>query len=130
MNHKGYTLVEMLLVLSVIMVMLIMTIPFVNQKPTWPSLVKDEISLAIEKTRQDAILSQKRMALNFEWNQISTTYDCLYKHPNLLFITPKTIYFNELGHIINPQTIYFKINQQKYALVFNLGYGAYHVQKA
>lgn len=125
MNKSGFTLIEMLLVLSVISVCLFFVIPINKHELQPEAMVIYEIQEIIENGRSTALSKQRKVAMRFVGEVIYVDEES-HRLSGISFFEDTTIYFNEKGHILNPKTIVFYIHDQKRQLIFNLGQGVYH----
>jgi len=127
-NKQGFTMIELLLVLSILSVLGLMTFSLKTPMVISHALIIDQVINQIEKARSNAYLHENSISLLFEKNTIYSNQEMVFYHSDSYFVNNE-ILINAKGHIINPTTIYFSIQQQDYQLVINLGYGAYRVEK-
>ncbi|RDW19191.1 DNA transport machinery protein [Oceanobacillus arenosus] len=138
-NTKGYTLLEMLMVLAIISIMLLLIVP-INKS----SIEKVQTTKFIELLEYDILLVQNFTTTKEELIRIRF-YDERYnilQGTNSVLATRKyppgfqidyrgddTIMFNNYGSMINPRTIAMRVGNKKYLLVFPLGKGRFHINE-
>ena len=128
-KQRGFTLIEMLLVLQVIMMLNLFILPQTNLKIAQKEIIFHRIYLSIEKVRLNAMNSNENQTLYFENHELYFNQETLLNEKRLQFDSSSSITFNEQGHILKASTIYFSIGNKEYALIFNLGQGAYRIEE-
>ena len=101
-QNKGFTLIEMLLVISIILTLSVLSFPFMNTKTIYitDECVKKQIGMIINQAKSKAIISHEKVSLIVSKQEISFI-DHQKNHIDL--IAPK----------------------KKYTLIFHLGAGDY-----
>ena len=126
---KGFTLIEMLLVVQITMMMVYITSTCRLSYHTPKEQVIQEMYVYIETTRLYAIENETYHTIIFEGNSMVDDVQDLYQNKALSFEDEYEITFNSKGHILNPKTIHFTYHQQPYELIFNLGLGVYRIEE-
>lgn len=127
-NKAAFTLSEMLLVLGIVMCLILCThLPakHISFSKEW---VFHQMQTIIESARLKAIESHESISLKFLHQGILFQDQC-YLADDIEVITPKTITFNANGNISMGTTIEIKVKNESYQLIFNVGKGAYHLEK-
>lgn len=127
MNKSGFTLIEMLLVLSITSICLFFAIPLRKHDFQSKTLAIYEMEEIIEMGRSMALCENRKVALRFSQDGIYVDGKANLLS-GVIFEGDSTIYFKENGHILNPTTIVFSIHDKNYRLIFNLGQGVYHIE--
>lgn len=136
--EAGFTLPELLIVLSIISILLFVAISFGDN-----SLENIEMNNFIEVFESDVLYIQnaalgtrKNIRIIFRddyyviIHEETAIADIRRNYPpqfNELFVTQRRIVFSNSGALINPSTITFMTDVNKYKLVFPLGKGRYYV---
>lgn len=129
MTKQGYTLIEMLFVLAILVVLMLFSVRPRQITPSDKEILY-ELSILIEKARFEAIQKAQNVSLEFNRNCIVISNAVYFENSGLIINTPQEVIFNEWGNIQKGTTISFLIHQKQYKLVFNVGKGAYHLEKA
>lgn len=98
-NKKGFTLLEMLLVMQVIIIISFFSLRIINSNKN-DEIVIEELNSFFLEAKLNSIINKET---NFS--------------------------YNELGHIYKAKTINIYINQNNYHYVFQVGSGAFEVRK-
>lgn len=129
LNKKGFTLVEMLFVISIILMMWLFTMSIhplkINEK-----VILNDISLFINEAKTHAMFKKETVELVFNKNKVkamSSTFNKTYTLNHGKFLS-HTLSFNEFGHIINPKSVYVLFDKQDYQIVFQIGAGSFYVK--
>lgn len=128
MNRNGYTLIEMLVVVSVVMMMSVLSFHMVPLHPTLQADVKNAMVLAIEHCRHIAITEQRPVILEFQKHAVKVDGVTHFEDENVQYVPQASFRFNEKGHITKGGTVEIKIHQAVVKLIFNVGYGAYRFE--
>ncbi|AXI09454.1 DNA transport machinery protein [Oceanobacillus zhaokaii] len=138
-NFKGFTLLEMLMVLSIMSVMLLLIVPINNN-----NLEKVQSTKFIEQLEYDILMIQNLSTTaddSFSIRFYNDRYSILQgmnpafatrNYPPGFKIDRKnydSIKFNKNGSIINPRTIDIIVGEKKYLLVFPLGKGRFYISE-
>lgn len=127
-KQKGYTLIELLFVLQVVIFGSYLILPQNRLEITPHTLILQEIELTIEQARLDAISQNSKQSITFEHHSVYYE-DYSISFEQLQFDNKQVITFNHLGHIQQAKTIDFSIQSKNYQLIFNLGQGVYHIEE-
>lgn len=125
-TKKGFTLIEMLLVLAIVSVLLVVTSLPLQTKRTTHTLFWYQLSCIIEEARLEAIDSKSHTSIEFLKNEICFENQCL---EDIVVKNPQTVTFNANGHIQKGRHIDICLNNETFSLIFNVGEGAYHIEK-
>ena len=130
-QNKGFTLIEMLLVISIILTLSVLSFPFMNKKKiyTTDETVKKQIEMIINQAKSKAITSHEKVDLIISNKEISF-FDDQQKYSVILpddysFNNIKEIYFNKDGNINQANHIDLITPKKNYTLIFHLGAGDY-----
>ena len=130
-QNKGFTLIEMLLVISIILTLSVLSFPFMNTKTIYitDECVKKQIGMIINQAKSKAIISHEKVSLIVSKQEISfIDHQKKYKvvlPNNYFFNNIKEIYFNKDGNINQANHIDLIAPKKKYTLIFYLGAGDY-----
>lgn len=127
-RYKGFTLIELLVVLNIVLLGSYFIIPKKSLIICNEQFVFSQIQLCIEKARLLAIENKDYYTIIFNENYLSINDSITYQNPIVLFDSNKVTY-NSSGHIVSPTTVYFKIQDKVFKIIFNLGHGSYHIEK-
>ena len=104
-QNKGFTLIEMLLVISIILTLSVLSFPFMNTKTIYITneCVKKQIGMIINLAKSKAIISHEKVSLIVSKQEISfidhqKKYRAVLPN-NYFFNNIKEIYFNKDGNI-------------------------------
>ena len=104
-QNKGFTLIEMLLVISIILTLSVLSFPFMNTKTIYitDECVKKQIGMIINQAKSKAIISHEKVSLIVSKQEISfidhqKKYRVVLPN-NYFFNNIKEIYFNKDGNI-------------------------------
>ena len=108
-QNKGFTLIEMLLVISIILTLSVLSFPFMNTKTIYitDECVKKQIGMIINQAKSKAIISHEKVSLIVSKQEIS-------------FIDHQKKY-----RVVLPNHIDLIAPKKKYTLIFHLGAGDY-----
>lgn len=130
-QNKGFTLIEMLLVISIILTLSVLSFPFMNTKTIYitDEYVKKQIGMIINQAKSKAIISHEKVSLIVSKQEISfidhqKKYRAVLPN-NYFFNNIKEIYFNKDGNINQANHIDLIAPKKKYTLIFHLGAGDY-----
>ena len=130
-QNKGFTLIEMLLVISIILTLSVLSFPFMNTKTIYitDECVKKQIGMIINQAKSKAIISHEKVSLIVSKQEISfidhqKKYRVVLPN-NYFFNNIKEIYFNKDGNINQANHIDLIAPKKKYTLIFHLGAGDY-----
>lgn len=133
-QNNGFTLIEEIFVLSVIIAMTLLTLPlFHHQTVQRPENIQFHISAIIDGAKAYALTLHQKVEL-----EIGETYiaykkdgkDVRYNLPDgasFSHIIP--VSFNENGNINQANHILLNYQNSKYQLIFHLGSGDYYFKK-
>lgn len=132
-QNKGFTLIETLLVLSIIISLTLLNIPYYHHDYSLDDdLIKDRVGMIIEQAKQHSIIYHKQTDLFIRNKEIyfmkNDNKICFSLPDNCYFSDLKEIYFNELGNINQANHVNLTTTSKKYKLVFHLGAGEYEFQ--
>lgn len=134
-QNKGFTLIEMLLVISIILTLSVLSFPFMNTKTIYitDECVKKQIGMIINQAKSKAIISHEKVSLIVSKQEISfidhqKKYRVVLPN-NYFFNNIKEIYFNKDGNINQANHIDLIAPKKKYTLIFHLGAGDYEFKK-
>ena len=130
-QNKGFTMVEMLFVISIIISLSLLSFPYLknNNRYTNVESLKNQILVVINQAKGQAINLRKKTELNISSQELYF----IYKNQKCGIVLPtgysfsniKEVYFNENGNINQANHIDFNTPHKKYTLVFHLGAGDY-----
>jgi competence protein ComGD len=140
-NEKGFTLVEMMVVLSIVGI--ISSITFIHFIPVWKEKQKEQFFELFEKDilyAQIYAMSHERQ-VNLLFNKDNSTYyvkesgigqtmltRTFIKQITIEHLTlPNPITFLRNGNIQRPGKMYVYIYDKKYSVTFQLGKGRFYV---
>ena len=137
-NEDGFTLLELLVFLSVLAVLLLLTVPFHSKSL---QLLKEQ--LFVEQLHQDVLFLQNQSAyhgvspsLRFYEDHyliLKGAYPLVEKRnypPDWKLLSPQwTFRFSETGTLLNPRTITMVSEDERIDFVFPLGKGGFYVEK-
>lgn len=130
-QNKGFTLIEMLLVISIILTLSVLSFPFMNTKTIHitDECVKKQIEMIINQAKSKAIIYHEKVSLIVSEQEISfidhqKKYRVVLPN-NYFFNNIKEIYFNKDGNINQANHIDLIAPKKKYTLIFHLGAGDY-----
>ena len=126
---KGFTLIEMLFVLQLIIIFGLFHLPYFNDDFQQSEIIIQEIINTIETVRLDAIFFQENQNLVFSNHSIIVNDNEVFTFKDINFLDNTQIYFNRKGHISKGCTILFELKNIEHKLVFNLGQGAFYIEK-
>ena len=133
-QNKGFTLIEMLLVLSIIISLSALSFPYMKKKITYTSneSLQKQILMIIDQAKSKAIISHEKVDLTITPHEIyflDENQKCnLILPDDCFFNNIRDIYFNKDGNINQANHIDLITPQKKYMLVFHLGAGDYEFQ--
>ena len=125
-QNKGFTMIEMLFVLSIIVSITLLTIPyyFTHQNNYNFENVQKQIGMMIDQAKQESLISHQRIDLCFTKKEVYYLKD----EQKISFQLPDKFYFNKNGNINQANHIVLSNNQKKIKIVFHLGSGEYEFQ--
>ena len=130
-QNKGFTMVEMLFVISIIVSLSLLSFPYLKNKNEYTNVdnLKNQILVIINQAKGQAINSRKKTELNISSQELY--FNCENQKCGIVlpigysFSNIKEVYFNENGNINQANHIDFNTPYKKYTLVFHLGAGDY-----
>lgn len=131
LQNKGFTMVEMIFVLSIILILSSFTLYNCkrNFKPSY-SIVKNNISAVIDEAKDTALTQHQRIDLQFTAHKIQFVYNdkCInYLLPSgYYFDHLQEVYFNPYGSINQANHINLCFENSTHMIVFHLGAGDYY----
>lgn len=133
-QNKGFTMIEMLFVLSIIVSMTLLTIPyyFIHQNNSNFENVQKQVGMMIDQAKQESLISHQKIDLCFTKKEVYYLKDeqkISFQLPDKLYFDKiKEVYFNKNGNINQANHIILANNQKKIKIVFHLGSGEYEFQ--
>lgn len=133
-RNKGFTLVEMIFVISIIISLTFITLPFFHYQAVSNdlNLIKYNISSIINDAKASSIIFHKKIDLVF------TSYSISYKNNDktISYLLPdkcyfsniKSISFNQNGNINQANHIILNCKSDSIKLIFHLGSGDYYFE--
>lgn len=135
-QNNGFTLIEMLLVLSIIITLSTLAFPYMKKQTAYISneSIQKQILMIIDQAKSQAIISHEKIILNITSHEIyyfneNQKYNFVLPD-NYSFNNIKEVYFNKDGNINQANHIDLITPQKKYTLVFHLGAGDYEFKQA
>lgn len=130
-NKKGFTLLEMLLVMQVIIIISFISLRIINSNKN-DKIVIEELNSFFLEAKLNSIINKETTKIYL--NKHSLTYSSTNNNRTLylknISIDEATNFsYNELGHIYKAKTVNIYINQNNYHYVFQVGSGAFEVRK-
>gem|GEM_PF-2532904 len=129
MTKSGFTQMEMLLVLTIVSILMLVSASFSEQLFCPAALQLYQIESLIENARFEAIKNHKTVIITFENDCIYVDQECYFENSGLVIDQPQKISFNANGRINHGTHLDLKIGKQNFQLTFNVGEGAYHIEK-
>ena len=125
-QNKGFTMIEMLFVLSIIVSITLLTIPyyFTHQNNYNFENVQKQVGMMIDQAKQESLISHQRIDLCFTKKEVYYLKD----EQKISFQLPDKFYFDKNGNINQANHIVLANNQKKIKIVFHLGSGEYEFQ--
>ena len=123
-QNKGFTLIEMLLVISIILTLSVLSFPFMNTKTIYitDECVKKQIGMIINQAKSKAIISHEKVSLIVSKQEISF----IDHQKKYRVVLPNNYFFNNIkGNINQANHIDLIAPKKKYTLIFHLGAGDY-----
>lgn len=133
MRGKGFSLVEVLLTLSIILSLSLISVP-VFSKRNMLSIEKQTqiITGYINQARSNSLNNHEKTELNFNYNSLEIIGNSLNKKINLdpkfKFSNANEIYYNEQGNINMANHVDIISASSKLTIIFNLGSGSFYVK--
>ncbi len=133
-QNKGFTMIEMLFVLSIIVSMTLLTIPyyFIHQNNSNFENVQKQVGMMIDQAKQESLISHQKIDLCFTKKEVYYLKDeqkISFQLPDKFYFDKiKEVYFNKNGNINQANHIILANNQKKIKIVFHLGSGEYEFQ--
>lgn len=128
-QNKGFTLIEVLLTLSIIIVFTFLTLPYAHIKTLsyHQDMILNQISSIICHAKSMSLTTHQQVDLTFTQKNIS----CQIQDRNIKYVLPegcyfshlKKIYFNKNGNINQANHIMIHLKNNQIKLVFHLGNG-------
>ena len=138
-NKNGFTLIEMLVVLSVLSIIILLAVPL-----QFSSLTKQEENQFIELFMHDVLLIQNQASMNSTESMFIRFHDDHYliiqrrkqpfakrNYPNgWSFVgANRLLEFSESGSVLNPRVILMYSKEERIAFTFPLGKGRFYVER-
>lgn len=133
-QNNGFSLVEELLVVSIIIVMTLFTLPYhhIDAEEKIEN-IQFHISAIINGAKAYALTSHQKVELNINEKYISYEQDeknIRYNLPdNASFSHIIPVSFNENGNINQANPLLLNYNDMEYQLIFHLGSGDYYFKE-
>ncbi len=129
MTKKGFTLIEMLLVMGIVMSLELLTVrvPALPKRPH--DTITDEFGLLSEKARFLAMEKHREVTISFIDHGVFIDGQCVFWDEKLSVIGHESFTFNEKGHIQSAGHVNFRYQKQNYRWIYNVGNGAYRYEK-
>lgn len=134
-QSKGFTLIEMIFVVAIIISLTFLTLPYCHHQTLSHDIdmIKYNISSIINGAKAQALTFHQRIDLKLTDRQISYQYNektVSYLLPkDCYFSNIKTIYFNENGNINKANHIILNYQNESIKLIFHLGSGDFYFEK-
>ena len=126
---KGFTFIEVLIVLQIVLIMTYFYLPYAKQELQQSEVILEQMKVVLENVRFDSIINYETNEIQFNNHAMFWKGHILLENKQLMFKDNYQIYFNGYGHVRKAATIYFELKKQDYKLVFNLGQGAFYIEK-
>lgn len=133
-QNKGFTLIEVLLTLSIIIILSVLTFPYINTQSLAydDDMIQYQIASIIDHAKSHALTNHQQVNVTFTHNTIS--YQATQK--SMQYILPegcyfshlKKVYFNKNGNINQANHIFVHLKNKSLKLVFHLGNGDYYFE--
>ena len=133
-QNKGFTMIEMLFVLSIIISITLLTIPyyFTHQNNSNFENVQKQVGMMIDQAKQESLISHQKIDLCFTKKEVYYLKDeqkISFQLPDKFYFDKiNEVYFNKNGNINQANHIVLANNQKKIKIVFHLGSGEYEFQ--
>ena len=129
LNNKGFSLVEILFVVSVIIALSLLTLTIRPVKIS-ETIIVNNVTLFINQAKTHAMVFKENVDIKFNKNKVtatSSTFNRTYQLSRGSF-TQHNLSFNKFGHIVNPKSVYLYFGEKEYKFVFQIGSGSFYVQ--
>ena len=134
-QNKGFTLVEMIFVVSIIISLTFITLPYFHHQTLSHDIdiIKYHICSIINGAKAEALTFHQKINLEFSSHELSYQNNektvSYYLPEQCYFSSIKDIYFNENGNINKANHIILNYKDEKIKLIFHLGSGDYYFEK-
>lgn len=129
-NNKGFTLVETLFVLVIIVILSLLTMNIYIPVKSDQDII-EEVTQILYQAKANSILYKEKTDIYFQKQslKIQSKHYC-----NSYILTHQTSFsnyhfsYNEFGNIKTAKTVGFQGHHQKYSFIFQVGSGTFYVQ--
>ena len=134
-QNKGFTMIEMLFVLSIIVSITLLTIPyyFTHQNNYNFENVQKQIGMMIDQAKQESLISHQRIDLCFTKKEVYYLKDeqkISFQLPDKFYFDKiKEVYFNKNGNINSGNTLKLCDKNTCKSIIFNVGSGVFYVKE-
>ncbi|MGN1183374.1 MAG: competence type IV pilus minor pilin ComGD [Faecalibacillus sp.] len=132
--NKGFTLIEMVFTLSIILSMTFLTLPVIHTQSSSHNIedIQYNIASIINSAKCYSLISHQKVELLFTTQSVSyhkNSEVVAYNLPNHCSFTHlEKIYFNKNGNINQANHIILKMNDKNIKLIFHLGNGDFYFE--
>lgn len=133
-QNKGFTLIEVLLTLSIIIVLSVLTFPYMpTQSLAYnEDMIQYQIASLIDHAKSYALTNHQQVNITFTQNTISYQENqkrIQYILPEKCYFSHlKKVYFNKNGNINQGNHILIHLKNKSLKLVFHLGNGDFYFE--
>ncbi len=129
-NKKGFTLIEMILVLSILCLTSLFSISIRSPHPQKNNTIEN-IQYFFHQAKINSMLNKEKTSITLSNNQLS--YSSEHNHFTIYLTDGKSqkkysFYYNENGNIYKASTVNFIIDNQLVQFVFQVGSGSFDVK--
>lgn len=143
MYKNGFTLIEMLIVLSMLSILILLAVPqqisILSKQKEEQFIEQLEFDVLLIQNQSNLLLKDSNMYIRFYDNYYSvlggwsdsTIANRPYPDGWILIINEqhRTLKFSETGTVINPRTLVMYSKNERISIVFPLGKGRFHVAR-
>lgn len=134
LNNRGFTLIEVIFSISVIIILSLFTLSYACLSPVHLSIEQqcNQVISLLQDAKTQALLNHQKIDIIIENNQIS--YNSGNQHvlkldENYYFENSFELYFNKNGNINSGNTLKLCDKHTCKSIVFNVGSGAFYVKE-
>lgn len=134
LNNRGFTLIEVIFSISVIIILSLFTLSYARLSPVYLSIEQqcNQVISLLQDAKTQALLNHQKIDIIIENNQIS--YNSGNQHvlkldENYYFENSFELYFNKNGNINSGNTLKLCDKHTCKSIVFNVGSGAFYVKE-
>lgn len=130
LNKKGFTLIESLLVISIMIIISTLTLTF-NVKVGDERKIIDQVECFINDSKLNAMRYKKKTTLQFDQNAIyynDGEHSSQLQLPKQFSFEKYSLTWNSNGNIKTAKRVSLTTNKHVYSFVFQVGSGSYYVQ--